>query len=67
MSRTKVRKAHVVDMSLPPELRRVKKRRKAKGKGRKGKIAQMDHANGPEYTDRRRRWEKMNPRDGRYK
>jgi hypothetical protein len=61
MSRNKIHKDHLVDMSLPTELRRVKKRRKARGKGRKGRIAQMDHANGPEYTDRRRRWEKLNP------
>jgi len=51
---------HVVDMSLPADQRR---RKRAKGKGGKGRIAQMDHANHPENNKRRREfWKKYGRR-----
>lgn len=54
-------KGHNADMSLPPEQRG--RGRQSKGKGRKGVIAQMDHASGsPEINDLRRKWDKKNKR-----
>lgn len=54
-------KAHLADMSLPPE-QRGRKNKKNRGKT-KGVIAQMSHANGnPFFNERRRKWEKKNRR-----
>lgn len=53
-------KLRVADMSLPPEQRR--RQRKGKGRGKKGIVAQMDHANNPEATKGRRTFER---REGR--
>ncbi|HMG64397.1 MAG TPA: hypothetical protein VK599_15755 [Streptosporangiaceae bacterium] len=52
---------HVVDMSLPAEQRRRK--RKAKRPKGKGRIAQMDHANHPEHDKRRREFWKKEGRE----
>jgi hypothetical protein len=52
-------RVRIADMSVPPENRRRKRR--AKGKGRKGKVAQMDHANTSEANKRRRQWRRRNP------
>ncbi|MGH7441192.1 MAG: hypothetical protein ACREKE_00810 [bacterium] len=54
-----------MDMSLPPE-QRHRKKRKVKGKGTKGVIAQLGHANGnSEINKKRREWEKKNKRQRR--
>ena len=48
------------DISLPPEQRR--RQRKGKGRGTKGVVAQMDHANNHEAGKRRRAFEKRESR-----
>ena len=53
-------KKRVADMSLPPEQRR--RQRRGKGRGVKGTVAQMDHANNPEATKGRRTFEKRESR-----
>jgi len=45
-------KLRVADMSLPPEQRR--RQRKGKGRGVKGTVAQMNHANSSEAGKQRR-------------
>lgn len=51
--------SHLADMSVPPAQRGRK--RKQKGRGTKGVIAQLGHANGSHYaSDQRRKWEKQN-------
>lgn len=63
-SKRSLRHQRVADMSVPAEQRRRK--RTVKGRGVKGRIAQMDHANHPEDNKRRREWERKT-RKGRKK
>jgi len=53
-------KKRVADMSLPPEQRR--RQRRGKGRGAKGTVAQMDHANNPEANKQRRAFERRESR-----
>jgi phage gp16-like protein len=54
-------KTRLADMSLPPEQRHRK--RTVKGRGGKGRIAQMDHANHSEANKRRRKFWKKEGRE----
>ncbi len=56
-------KLRVADMSLPAEERG--RRRKGKGRGNKGILAQMNHGNKSEATKRRRKWEKQEAQQDR--
>ncbi len=53
-------KKRVADMSLPPEQRR--RQRRGKGRGVKGTVAQMDHANNPEAAKQRRAFDRRESR-----
>jgi len=58
-ARPSASKSHLADMSLPPEKRGRKKKRKRAGT--KGVPAQLGHANGqPFFNERRRKWDKEN-------
>ncbi len=53
-------KKRVADMALPPGQRA--RRRKGKGRGAKGAVAQMDHANNSEANKQRRAFERRESR-----
>jgi hypothetical protein len=56
-------KSHLVDMSLPAEERRAKKRAKRKRSGPEGETGIMTHSSGGKKRKYRRQGEKMHQRN----